>query len=40
MAWALETVGVTPSRVKGSAVKSIAVVMRSFFMNPLSSLWP
>jgi hypothetical protein len=33
MAWAFETVGVTPSKVKGSAVKSNAVVMRSFFMS-------
>ena len=33
IAWAFETVGVTPSKVKGSAVKSNAVVMRSFFMR-------
>jgi hypothetical protein len=38
MARAFETVGVTPSKVKGSAVKSNAVVMRSFFMSPPSSL--
>jgi hypothetical protein len=31
MAWAFETVGVTPSNVKGSAAKSNAVLMRSFF---------
>jgi hypothetical protein len=38
LASAFETVGVTPSKVKGSAVKSNAVVvMRSFFMSPPSS---
>jgi hypothetical protein len=35
MAWAFDTVGVTPSKVKGSAVKSSAVAMRSFFMSLL-----
>jgi hypothetical protein len=35
MAWAFETVGVTPSIVKGSAVKSNAVAMRSFFFMSL-----
>jgi hypothetical protein len=34
-AWAFETVGVTPSKVKGSAVKSNAVPMRSFLMEVL-----
>jgi hypothetical protein len=34
IAWALETTGVTPSKVKGSAVKSNAVAMRTFFMSP------
>jgi hypothetical protein len=38
MAWALETAGVTPSKVKGSAVKSNAVAMRGFFMSPPPSL--
>src|SRR6516165_2270307 len=32
-AWAFETVGVTPSKVKGSAVTSNAVPMTSFFMG-------
>jgi hypothetical protein len=35
-AWAFETVGVTPSKVKGSAVTSNAVPMRSFFMESSS----
>jgi hypothetical protein len=30
-----ETVGVTPSKVKGSAVKSNAVAIRSFFISLL-----
>ena len=34
MACAFETVGVTPSKVKGSAAKSIAVVMRALIAQP------
>jgi hypothetical protein len=40
MAWALDTVGVTPSNVKGSAAKSNAVLMRSFFMEFLPPSLP
>jgi hypothetical protein len=38
MAWAFETVGVTPSKLKGSAAKSNAVPIRSFFMEVSSSI--
>jgi hypothetical protein len=36
MACAFETVGVTPSKVKGKAVASNVVAMRSFFMESSS----
>jgi hypothetical protein len=36
MAWAFETVGVTPSKLKGSAANSNAVPMTSFFIGRYS----